>query len=107
VLTILAGLAAGLFFGWELNPVPFKGVSPDSLRVDYKADIVLMIAELYQAEDNIGEALTRLGFLGDEDPVSIVEDAFSFAEEHDYTQDDLDLIWDLLAVVEISSEVLY
>jgi hypothetical protein len=107
VLAILAGLAAGLFYGWEVNPVLFKGTSPDSLRVDYKGDIVLMIAELYEAEGDSGEALTRLAFLGDEDPASIVEEAIVFAEEHNYTAEDLVLMRALLTTLDASSEVLY
>jgi hypothetical protein len=100
VLAILAGLAAGVFYGWEVNPVQFTGASPDSLRIDYKTDVVLMIAELYQAEGDSGEALTRLAFLRDEAPVSLVEEAVSFAESHDYAQEDLHLMRQLLSALE-------
>ncbi len=107
VLAILVGLAAGLFYGWEINPVQLSGESPETLRIDFKADVVLMIAELSKAEGDIGETLTRLRFLGDENPVNIVKDAVAFAEQHDYAEKDLELMRGLLAFLEASAEVSY
>lgn len=107
VLAIVAGLAAGLFYGWQVNPVQFEGMSPDTLRGDYKADVVLMIAELYQADGDSGEALARLAFLGDQTPTSVVKEAVVFAEEHDYSAEDLALMRGLLAALEASSEATY
>jgi hypothetical protein len=107
VLSILVGLAAGVFYGWEVNPVQFEGTSLETLRLDYKADVVLMIAELYQAEGDSDKASTRLAFLGDEDPACIIEETVSFAGQHDYADEDLELMQGLLAAIEVSSEVSY
>jgi hypothetical protein len=35
---ILLGAAAGLFYGWVVNPVEYVEITPRSLRVDYKTD---------------------------------------------------------------------
>ena len=43
-LSIALGLAAGLYYGWVINPVEYVNTTPDTLRVDYQADYVLMVA---------------------------------------------------------------
>ncbi len=66
LLAIFIGLLAGIYYGWVANPVRYVDTSPDALRYDYKADYVLMVAEIYQQEDNISLAAHRLALLGDE-----------------------------------------
>jgi hypothetical protein len=42
LLAIAIGAAAGLYYGWVINPIRYIDAAPDSLRSDYKADYVLM-----------------------------------------------------------------
>ena len=69
-----------MFYGWVANPVRYVDTTPDSLRSDYKADYTLMVAEVYQQEQNIGLAARRLGLLGDESPVISVRAALIMSE---------------------------
>ena len=36
-----------MFYGWVVNPVEYIDIAPESPRVDYKTDYVLMTAEAY------------------------------------------------------------
>jgi hypothetical protein len=91
-LAILAGFAAGMGYGWAINPVRYASTSPESLRSDYQADFVLMTAELYRAEGDLALALARLDFLGDTTPLILMEAAIDFAQTHQYAPADLQLM---------------
>jgi hypothetical protein len=80
-IAIGLGMALGLFYGWYLNPVEFVDVTPESLRVDYKSDYVLMVAEAYRSEQDLAMAVRRLAVLGNKPPVEIVRQAILFAED--------------------------
>ncbi len=98
-LAILAGFAAGLSYGWLINPVPVEGfaaqypsTSLDTLQIDYRTDFVLMIAELYHAEEDLPLALARLAFLGDTPPLLIMTETITYAEDLRYANVDLQLM---------------
>ncbi len=101
-LAILAGFAAGLGYGWGINPVQYSSTSPDSLRVDYQTDLVLMIAELYQAEGDLALALARLDFLGEAPPVETVNRAIDYGETHGYALADLARMRNLAADIHLA-----
>jgi hypothetical protein len=86
ILSILIGVAAGLFYGWRINPVKYVNTAPNTLRIDYKTDYVLMIAESYHANGDIALAVQRLGEIGSEPPEEIVRQALLFAERLRYTR---------------------
>ncbi|MCI0518666.1 MAG: hypothetical protein L0Z70_00220 [Chloroflexi bacterium] len=88
-LTVLVGAAGGLFYGWVVNPVNYVDTTPDSLRVDYQADYVLMTAEAYGLENDPALAARRLALLGEEPPLEIVRQALIFAEGNGYIDPDL------------------
>lgn len=94
VLAILVGLLIGALYGWLVNPVEYVDTAPDSLRVDYKADYVLMVAESYHADDNLPLAEQRLAVLGKDPPIEIVRKALLSAEPH-YSDADVALIREL------------
>jgi hypothetical protein len=73
------GLAASLFYAWIINPVKLVETSPDTLREDYKADYVLMVAEIYHADGNLEQATQRLALLGNATPGQIVDAALTYA----------------------------
>jgi hypothetical protein len=90
LLAFAAGVSAGLFYGWRLNPVKYVDTTPDTLRIDYQSDFVLMTAEAYQGEQDIEMAARRLALLGDRPPADIVRQAILFGENRGYTDADLE-----------------
>ena len=95
LIAVILGAAVGMFYGWVVNPVEYVDIAPASLRVDYKTDYVLMIAEAYQAEHDLGLAVRRLAVLGSAAPKDIVANALSYALQHDYASQDLSLLQSL------------
>jgi hypothetical protein len=95
LVAVILGAAAGLFYGWVVNPVEYVDIAPESLRVDYKTDYVLMVAESYQVDQNLGLAVRRLALLGSLAPTEIVANALSYALQHEYASQDLSLLQSL------------
>ena len=95
ILAIIGGLALGLFYGLVVSPVQLVDTSPASLRMDYKTDYVLMVAEAYSLDQDAYLAVVRIAKLGDEHPVDLVNQALAFALEAGYTPEDLVLMHDL------------
>ncbi len=91
-IAIALGAAAGMLYGWVVSPVEYVDTTPDSLRQDYKTDYVLMVAEAYQAEADLGGAARRLGLLGDLPPTQVVANAVAFALQNGYAPADLALM---------------
>jgi hypothetical protein len=93
-ITIALGFAAGLYYGWRIDPVEYIDTMPGTLREDYKADFVLMVAEAYQGEGNLDLALSRLAVLSSQSPVETVTSAIRFAAtiEPPYAEADLALM---------------
>jgi hypothetical protein len=91
LIALILGAAAGLFYGWVVNPVEYVDIAPVSLRVDYKTDYVLMVAEAYQVDHDMGLAVRRLAQLGSSAPKDIVANALNYALQHDYAHQDLSL----------------
>jgi ABC-type dipeptide/oligopeptide/nickel transport system permease subunit len=89
ILAILLGAAAGMFYGWVVSPVEYVDTTPQTLRIDYKSDYVLMVAEAYSAEKDLAQAVNRLAVLGSDMPAEIVREAILFAESQGYTDADV------------------
>lgn len=92
LIVIGVGAAAGMVYGWFINPVEYIDTTPVSLRQDYKTDFVLMVAEAYQVEEHLGTAARRLALLGDASALEIVNQAIRFASEIGYGDNDLALM---------------
>lgn len=92
---IILGIALGLIYGWVIAPVQYTDITPDGLRIDYRTDYVLMVAEAYRAEQDPALAARRLAVLGSEPPAVISGEAESFARQAGYPSDDLTLIQEL------------
>lgn len=99
-LVILLGLGLGLVYGWVINPVSFQDTTLNSLRVDYKTDFTLMVAEIYHQNNDLEWALNRLTLLEDPSPLESVENALRFASQADYTLPDMFLLRDLHNAIE-------
>jgi hypothetical protein len=92
LIAVLLGAAAGLFYGWVVNPVEYVDIAPGSLRADYKADYVLMVAESYQVDHDLGIAVRRLARLGSSAPKDIVANALNYALQNHYAPQDMAVI---------------
>jgi hypothetical protein len=92
LIAIAIGAAAGMYYGWVLNPVEYVDTAPDSLRIDYKTDYILMVAEAYHVDPDLSLAVRRLALLGDRPPMDIVIGALISAVEYDYAEADLTLM---------------
>jgi hypothetical protein len=89
LLAILLGLAAGLFYGWVINPGPVKNGTISSLRADFQTDYVLMVAEAYPNETDTAAAVTLLQQVNTKDPRQIVQNALLTAQQLGYSEADL------------------
>jgi hypothetical protein len=88
----VVGVVIGLVYGWMINPVTYVNTTPDNLRSDYKADYVLMVAEIFQAEQNLPMAERRLELLGDDAALRQVQRAIVTAQELGYNSRDLETL---------------
>ena len=91
-LAMGVGVAIGLYYSWAINPVQVVDTTPDTLRLDYRSDYVLMVAEIYQLERDPAAAARRLGRLGTDPAVLIVQQAVIYAEGLDYPPADYNLL---------------
>lgn len=85
-ISIGFGLILGLILGWSVFPRKAGEMPLKELRMDYKADYVLMVATIYQKEMDYDAALLKLAVV-DDDVIQLVKDVKSFADEHYSTVD--------------------
>ena len=95
LIVLLLGLGLGLLYGWVINPVSYQDTTLDSLRIDYKTDYTLMVAEVYHQSNDLGWAMNRLTLLKDESPLHSIEESLKFAAQAEYTLPDMFLLRDL------------
>lgn len=94
---MMIGLGAllGLLYGWVISPVEYVDTTPNSMSKDYKADYVLMVAEIYQGDGDLEQASRRLALLGEQPPAQIVNEGIFTARELGYASADLDRMTEL------------
>ena len=100
LIALTLGIALGLGYGWMINPVQYTDITPEALRIDYRTDYVLMVAEAYQAEQDPALAARRLAVFGSEPPAAIAGEAEDFARQAAYSSDDLVLIQELTVALQ-------
>ena len=105
LIALIAGIGAGLAYGWFIDPVDFFDLTPDTLRADYKADYVLMVAEAYRAEQDPGLAARRLAVFGSRSPASIASDGLTFAQDNGFADSDIALIQELVTAMQAWSGI--
>ena len=96
LIMMILGAAGGMVYGWLISPVQYVDTAPQSLRADYKADYVLMVAELYQADQDLELARARLAFLGSAPAQQITSQAILAAQQLDYADTDLEVMSEML-----------
>lgn len=95
LVAAVIGIALGLVYGWVIDPVEFVDTTPETLRADYRADYVLMVAEAYHREQDPDRAARRLGILGSQPPAGIASEALQTGRASGYTAADLALLDEL------------
>lgn len=100
-IAILIGLAAGVVYGWVINPVQYENTTLNTLHIDYQTDFVLMTAELHHHEGDVSLALARLNYLGEGPPLVKINEAVDYAEISHYAPEDMRLMWDLASAIQI------
>mgnify|MGYP001036312750 FL=1 len=94
-LAILLGIAAGLISGWLYFPSEISTTTPENLRADYKADYVLMVAEVYATDGDLENAIALLNEIKPGDPLGAVQRGLLTAQEMGYADWEMRLIADL------------
>jgi len=106
IVAVLFGAALGMLYGWVINPVEFVDTTPSTLRVDYRSDYVLMVAEVYSAERDLEAAVRRLAILGDKPPDESVREVMIFAAQAPYADSDQALLSQLASDLQTRSPTL-
>ena len=89
LLAIALGVAAGLWIGWSFFAPSNSNNAPQSLRSDFQTDVVLMIAEVYEADNDLNAARTQLDLLESEDYLRTVQQAIVNAQSLGYSSTDI------------------
>ena len=100
VIVLLAGLGAGLLYGWVISPIQYVDTTPDTLREDYRTDYVLMTAEAFKSQPDVTLAARELAILGSDPPAQITGRALAFARKNGYSEPDLVLLQKLDAAIQ-------
>lgn len=95
LLTLLVGLAAGLFYGWSILPRQKSETTFSRLRQDYRTDITLMVAEIFAIESDPARAEGRLSVFQDALPLRVVQESILTAGQLGYAAGDLELLANL------------
>jgi hypothetical protein len=101
LLAIAIGVGLGFLYGWVINPPAASNTSPVTLRADYKADAVLMIAEIYHHDENLTGAQARLAQLGD--PLTTGQNALLSAQQLGYAYADVETMARLVQALQSAS----
>ncbi len=65
VTGLVIGLICGILYGWVFNPTRYYDVTPRSLHADFQKQYILLIAQSYQATEDIGRSYSRIRQLSD------------------------------------------
>jgi len=105
ILALLAGIGIGIAYGRYIDPVDYFDLTPDTLRPDYKADYVLMTAEVYRAEQDPGLAARRLAIFGTKSPSAIAADGLVYARANGFSASEIALIQELVTALQAWSGI--
>ncbi len=66
-ISFILGIAGGLHYAWNINPVAYVDAAPSSLRQDFQSDYITLIAASYAATGELDRAQVRLSIFSLED----------------------------------------
>ena len=98
-IAVAAGIGLGLLYGWVIDPIKFVDLTPDTLRVDYRADYILMVAEAYHADKDADLAARRLAIFGSDPPAEIAAPALQFGPSAGFSPSELSTLEELIAAL--------
>ena len=90
ILGFIIGAVIAILFGWLVRPVEYIDTSPDSLRIDFRTDYALMVAESYAEDQDLTLAQVRLAALGPLPVDEYVTQAINHALEQSFGRPDLE-----------------
>jgi hypothetical protein len=102
----IVGVVAGITYGLFLSPVEYVDTTPASLRVDFRTDYVLMVAERFHADRDQAGALRRISILGTGPPAAMCDEALAFARSSSYSARDIELLDELKRAMQALSPAL-
>ena len=105
LIALALGIGIGVAYGWFVDPVEFFDLTPDTLRADYRTDYVLMVAEVYRAEQDAGLAARRLAILGSRSPSAISSEGLAYARANGFADSDIALIQELVTAMQAWSGI--
>jgi hypothetical protein len=97
IIGLVSGLLIAVIYGWLVRPVEYIDTSPDSLRIDFRTDYVLMVAESYSSDQDLTLAQVRLAALGPLAPDEYVTQAIDYALDQSFSRADLERL-NMLAI---------
>lgn len=100
VCGLAIGVLLGLWYGWRVSPVRYVSTTPDLLRQDYRDDYVLMVAEAYAADHDLGLAAQHLSRLGASEMGAEVRATAARYTAAGYAESDLRKLYGLAADLE-------
>ena len=98
-ISILLGIIGGGAYGWLYHPLQTTNTSLASLRADFKADYVLMVAESYHNNGDLDNAISLLNSINTGDALNAVQRGLLTAQGMEYEEGDMRLIADLEAAL--------
>jgi hypothetical protein len=101
-VALALGIGLGLYYGYVLSPVQYVDTTPGTLRIDFQADYTLMVAEVFQSDQNIDLAGQRMSTLGSRPPAEIAAQVLSFAQQSGYSPADIALLQNLVLALQVS-----
>ena len=105
LLSLIAGISIGLTYGWVLDPVDYFDLTPNTLRADYKADYVLLVAEAYRSNPDSGLAARQLAIFGAGSPSSIAAQSLDYARASGFADSDISMMQELVTAMQAWSGI--
>ena len=105
IIALIAGIATGLTYGWVIDPVDFFDLTPDTLRADYKADYVLMVAEAFRFNQDPGLAARQIAIFGSQSPSTIAASGLEYARTNGFDDSDIALMQELVSALQAWSGI--
>lgn len=87
---LVVGGAAGLIYGWFINPTEYIDTTFNMLSIDYQTDMVLMTGEIYSSDLDLTAAIQRLSQIGNTNINDLMEDSLVYAHEMSFSKQDVD-----------------
>ncbi len=92
---LLLGAGAGVGIGWGVLPPSTRHLTPADLRLDYRYEYVLLVAEDYAVEHDLQHATARLQAVAPQEGRAILGQAMAYHLTHRTTEAQLQALAEL------------